>query len=193
MNISSVKESSGRYVDMIKPRKAVYFGASCEKQEVLRMAALKRQIGRFNAAMEREPTRAKRQRSARSAGSWASDEDSEEGHPDDPERRIAFEYTKTTDYNRHLPTEVILGLFHNTNVDAFVSYSKSNLHVWSASSGAQLVATSLLDVTGSETINAAAYSKSLRLYFVASSDFKIHLFNEYFVYVGWFPLNIRLV
>lgn len=192
MNNSSVKEGSGKYVDMVKPRKAVYFGASCEKQEVLRMAALKRQIRRFNAAMEQEPVKVKRQRSARSVGSWASEEDSEEA-ADDGQRRIAFEYTKATEYTRHQPTEVILGLFLNTNVDAFVSYSKSNLHVWSARCGAQLVATSLLDVTGSETINAAAYSRSLRLYFVASSDFKIHLFNEYFVYVGWFPLNIRLV
>lgn len=31
------------------------------------------------------------------------------------------------------------------------------------------------------------------LYLVISTDFKLHLFNEHLLHVGWLPLNIRLI
>jgi hypothetical protein len=31
------------------------------------------------------------------------------------------------------------------------------------------------------------------IYFIISNDFKLHIFNHNFIYIGWFPLNVRLI
>jgi hypothetical protein len=31
------------------------------------------------------------------------------------------------------------------------------------------------------------------IYLAISTDFKLHIFNEHLIHVGWFPLKVRLV
>ena len=56
-----------------------------------------------------------------------------------------------------------------------------------------MFACKFFDVTQSHTIACMCYSKSIGVYFVASTDFKLHAFNDYLSYLGWWPLKTRSV
>lgn len=49
------------------------------------------------------------------------------------------------------------------------------------------------DETSSHTISTIVYSATHQLYFAISTDFKLHIFNEHLILVGWLPLKVRLV
>ena len=81
----------------------------------------------------------------------------------------------------------------NPLLDCFVSYSGKQIHVWNKEDGTQLFKALFFQITGCHNISSMAYSLSLRMYFVASVDLNIHLFNEYLAYVGRFQLQTRSV
>ena len=47
--------------------------------------------------------------------------------------------------------------------------------------------------TSSHSISTIVYSSVDQLYFAISTDFKLHIFNEHLIWVGWLPLKVRLV
>ena len=49
------------------------------------------------------------------------------------------------------------------------------------------------DETQSHTISCIVYSPKNQLYFAISTDFKLHIFNEHLILLGWIPLSVRLV
>ena len=69
-----------------------------------------------------------------------------------------------------------------------VSFSSKHIHVWDCVTGDQIISKSL-----DADISAITYSHKLHIYFVVTTDFKLHIYNEYLCYVGQFPFLIRLI
>ena len=49
------------------------------------------------------------------------------------------------------------------------------------------------DETQSHQISCIVYSHKHMLYLAISTDFKMHIFNELLIRIGWLPLNVRLI
>lgn len=83
---------------------------------------------------------------------------------------------------------------------SYLSFTEKHMHLWRVMKKDKegLYAKNQYDVrllehTNSHTISCIAYSNSLHLYFLMSTDFRLHIFNEYLFYVGYFHLPTRLV
>jgi hypothetical protein len=83
---------------------------------------------------------------------------------------------------------------------AYLSFTDKQMHLWRIMKKDKegLYAkiqfnVRLLEHTNSRNISCIAYSNTLYLYFLVSTDFKLHIFNEYLFYVGFFNLPSRLV
>ena len=51
----------------------------------------------------------------------------------------------------------------------------------------------VLDICGSHEISCMTYSHLYQIYFIVTTDFKLHVLNEYLNYIGWYPFKIRLI
>lgn len=79
---------------------------------------------------------------------------------------------------------------YNQNTRAFVTCSNKSMHVWSELSGEQLFKSVLVEDTKSSRISTFGYCHKSMLYFVFSTDFKMHVFNESLIHVT--TLNTQL-
>jgi WD40 repeat protein len=86
-----------------------------------------------------------------------------------------------------------LGVFQNENINSIISFTEKHIHVWAADDGDQMKVKAFFDDTGSHSISCVTYSKKNHLYMIVSTDFKLHVFNEFLNYVGQFSLQSRLV
>lgn len=109
-------------------------------------------------------------------------------------KTIEFGYELTTTYNRHTTGGgQVKKIFYNKNTRSFVSYNEKQLHVWREENGEQVLNVNFFDETQSHQISCIVYSSKHMLYLAISTDFKLHIFNELLIRIGWMPLNVRLI
>jgi len=108
-------------------------------------------------------------------------------------KTLEFGHEFTTSYKRHTAGGQVKKIFFNKNIRSFVSYNEKQLHVWRADNGQQVMNINFFDETQSHTISCIVYSSTHMLYFAISTDFKLHIFNEHLIRIGWLPLKVRLV
>jgi len=70
------------------------------------------------------------------------------------------------------------GCLYNPNTKAFVSYNQKQIHVWNELTGMRIFKIDLYQETKSHNISAFCYSRQKMLYFVISTDNRLHTFNE---------------
>ena len=106
----------------------------------------------------------------------------------------------TSQYLKHVNGIPITKLIYNENIGGYLSCTNKQIHVWKSmessdegSFGKSQFTIKFFEETGSHNISCLCYCKSLYLYFVVSTDFKLHVFNEYLFYIGHFSLQSRLV
>ena len=95
-------------------------------------------------------------------------------------------------YSGHIGANV-KNIFHNPNIRSYVSYNDKQLHIWKDDNAELVNSMNFFDETESHAISCVTYSKAHMLYFAISTDFKLYLFNEHLLNVGWVPLDVRLV
>lgn len=109
-------------------------------------------------------------------------------------KTIEFGYEFTATYKRHTSGGgQVKKIFYNKNIRSFVSYNEKQLHVWREDNGEQVQSINFFDETQSHQISCIVYSSKHMLYLAISTDFKLHIFNEHLIRVGWMPLNVRLI
>jgi hypothetical protein len=82
-------------------------------------------------------------------------------------------------------------VLYNEMIKSNVSYNEKQLHVWNDKG--QVNQVEVLADTGSQEISCVCYCPQYLLYFVASTDFKLHVFNEHLLLVGWLPLDVSQI
>lgn len=108
-------------------------------------------------------------------------------------KTLEFGHEFILSYKKHGSTGHLKDIIHNKNIRSFVSYNDKHLHVWREHTAQQVMNVNFFDETQSHTISCIVYSSKFMLYFAISTDFKLHIFNEHLIFVGWFPLDARLV
>jgi WD40 repeat protein len=108
-------------------------------------------------------------------------------------KTLEFGHEFTCSYTKHGAGGQVKNIFYNKNIRSFVSYNEKQLHVWNAANGQQVMNINFFDETQSHTISTIVYSATHQLYLAISTDFKLHIFNEHLILIGWFPLKVRLV
>lgn len=107
---------------------------------------------------------------------------------------LEFGYEFITNYKRHTTGGgQVKKIFYNKNIRSYVSYNEKQLHVWREDNGEQVQSINFFDETQSHQISCIVYSQEHMLYLAISTDFKLHIFNEHLIRVGWMPLNVRLI
>jgi hypothetical protein len=108
-------------------------------------------------------------------------------------KTLEFGHEFTIAYKKHAATGHVKDIFYNRNIRSYVSYNEKHLHIWKATNGQQVMSVNFFDETQSHSISCIVYSARHMLYFAISTDFKLHIFNEHLILIGWFPLDVRLV
>ena len=108
-------------------------------------------------------------------------------------KTLEFGHEFTISYKRHTAGGPVKNIFYNKNIRSYVSYNEKQLHVWKANNGQQVMGINFFDATQSHSISCIVYSKTHQMYLAISNDFKLHIFNEHLIMIGWLPLKIRLV
>ena len=115
-------------------------------------------------------------------------------------KEMEFGFKMIHGYNKHVEGLQIRNCIHNETIKGFVSFSEKQINVWTSDKFNQVeteghthFTTNFFDDTGSHSISCLTYSKAMFFYLVVSTDFKLHLFNDYLYYAGYFPLRTRLV
>lgn len=96
-------------------------------------------------------------------------------------------------YTKHVSTGHLKDILYNPNIRSYVSYNEKHLHIWRGTDAQQVAKCDFFNETQSHSISCVVYSHSNMIYLAVSTDFKLHLFNEHLVWIGWFPLDVRLV
>ena len=109
------------------------------------------------------------------------------------EPTVEFGHEFSTSYNRHTNTGAVKRVIYNPVSKSYVSYNEKQLHIWRANSGATIASIDFFDTTLSHSISCMCYARKYMIYLVVSTDFKIHIFNELLIWLGWLPLKVRLV
>lgn len=108
-------------------------------------------------------------------------------------KTMEFGHEFTVSYNRHSGAGQVKKIIYNPNIRAFVSYNEKQMHIWKEDNAVQLNQITFFDETQSHNISCIVYSPKNFLYFAVSTDFKLFLFNEHLILIGWLPLDVRLV
>ena len=110
----------------------------------------------------------------------------------DQELRIDFGYTFTTEYHKH-GNHGVNQVLYNPNMKAFVSCNEKQIHVWGQHDGAQLFQVNFFEETKSHAISCFCYSRKHMVFFVISTDFKLHVFNENMIHVCEVHMKTSLI
>ena len=129
---------------------------------------------------------------------------------------LDFGYRYLTNYTKHKYRVNDI----NLNDGTLVSYSNKQIHVWTSADmlnnakgfnpyekdqlnevefqKQELPAKSLFvcrffEVSKSHQIAYITYSQVRGLYFIASTDLKLHVLNDFLCYIGWWPIKTRSV
>ena len=75
------------------------------------------------------------------------------------------------------------GIIYSFNTKAFVTWNEKQIHMWSELTAKPIFKVNFYEETKSHSIASVCYSPVKMLYFVISTDFKMHVFNENMIHI----------